>query len=148
MPTKEQVTLDIFNAETSEMIGRLEDVANVLINSDSEDGYRYGSNEEDFLRKCWCYSTTTCEISFNADNPANNALKKILISDRSNLPDACAVQFVEVVRARKHKKKRINKKWEKRYGYKSIVIVAFKDLQIESFTDEDIVFTSLTRKFE
>lgn len=37
MPTKEQVVLDIFNAETSEMIGRLENVTNVLVNSNSED---------------------------------------------------------------------------------------------------------------
>ena len=79
MPTKEQVVLDIFNAETSEMIGRLENVTNVLINSDSEDEYGYDdSNEEWVLRKRWCYSKKTCEISFDVDNPANNDLKKIL----------------------------------------------------------------------
>ena len=114
MPTKEQVTLDIFDAGTSEMIGRLEDVTNVFINSDSEDVYSHDPHEECFLRKRWRYSMKTCEISFNADNPANNALEKILRSDRSNLSDTYDVQFVEVVQARKHKKKRINKKWKKR----------------------------------
>lgn len=51
MPTKEQVALDIFNPETSKMIGRLEDVTSVLINSDSEDGYGYDPNEEGFFEK-------------------------------------------------------------------------------------------------
>lgn len=146
MPTKEQVTLDIFDAETSEMIGRLEDVTSILIDSDSEDGYGYDPNEEWFLRKR--YSKKTCEISFNTDNPANNALKKILGFDRSNAPDAYDVQFIEAVQARKHKKKRINKKWEKRYGYKPIAVATCKGWQMESFTDGDVVFTSLTRNFE
>lgn len=147
MPTKEQVTLDIFNAETSEMVGRLEDVTNILINSDSEDGYGYDPNEEWFLRRRWRYSKKTCEISFNDDNPANNALKKILEFDRSNAPDAYDVQFVKAVQARKHKKKRINKKWEKRYGYNPIVVTC-KGWQMESFTDGDVVFTSITRNFK
>lgn len=147
MPTKEQVALDIFNPETSKMIGRLEDVTSVLINSDSEDGYGYDPNEEGFLRKFWSRSSTTCEISFNADNPANNALKKILGVDRSDLPDAYDVQFIKIVQARKHKKKRINKKWEKRYGYKLITVIC-KGWQMESFADGDVVFTNLTKKFE
>lgn len=143
MPTKEQVALDIFNAETSEMIGRLENVTNVLINSDSEDEYGYDdSNEEWVLRKRWCYSKKTCEISFDVDNPDNNDLKKILGVDRSDLPDAYDFQFVKVVQARKHKKKRINKKWEKRYGYKSITVTC-KGWQMESFADGDVVFTKL-----
>lgn len=147
MPTKEQVTLDIFDAETREMVGHLEDVTNILISSDSEDEYGYDPNEEWFLRKRWCYSKKTCEISFNADNPANNALKKILGFDISDLPDAYDVQFIKVVQAREHKKKRINKKWEKRYGYKSIICKC-KGWQMESFADGDVVFTSLTKKFE
>ena len=73
MPIKEQVVLDIFNAETSEMIGRLENVTNVLVNSNSEDEYKNDPHGELFLKNHW---TSTCEISFDADNPANNALKK------------------------------------------------------------------------
>lgn len=144
MPTKEQVVLDIFNAETSEMIGRLENVTNVLINSDSKDEYKNDPHGELFLKNHW---TATCEISFDADNPANNALKKILGVDRSDLPDAYDVQFIKIVQARKHKKKRINKKWEKRYGYKLITVIC-KGWQMESFADGDVVFTNLTKKFE
>lgn len=144
MPTKEQVVLDIFNAETSEMIGRLENVTNVLVNSNSEDEKKNDPHGEWFLKNHW---TATCEISFDADNLANNALKKILGVDRSDLPDAYDVQFVKVVQARKHKKKRINKKWKKRYGYK-LITVTCKGWQMESFADGDVVFTNLTRKFE
>lgn len=111
MPTKEQVALDIFNAETSEMIGRLGNVTNVLVNSNSDDECKNDTHGEWFLKNHW---TATCEISFDADNLANNALKKILGVDKSDLPDAYDVQFIKIVQARKHKKKRINKKWKKK----------------------------------
>lgn len=42
----------------------------------------------------------------------------MLSVDISNRPDAYVVQYVKLVQARKHKKKRINKKWLKRYGYR------------------------------
>lgn len=139
MPTKEQVVLDIFNAETSEMIGRLENVTDLFVNSNSKDEYKNDPHGEWFSKNHW---TATFEISFDADNPANNDLKKILGFDRSDLPDAYDVQFVKVVQARKHKKKRINKKWEKRYGYRSITVTR-KGWQMESFADGDVVFTKL-----
>lgn len=60
MPTKEQVALDIFNTETSEIIGRLENVTNVLVNSNSEDEYKNDPHGEWFLKNHW---TATCEIS-------------------------------------------------------------------------------------
>lgn len=144
MPTKEQVALDIFNAETSEMIGRLGNVTNVLVNSNSDDECKNDTHGEWFLKNHW---TATCEISFDADNLANNALKKILGVDKSDLPDAYDVQFIKIVQARKHKKKRINKKWKKRYGYK-LITVTCKGWQMESFADGNVVFTNLTRKFE
>mgnify|MGYP006998456278 CR=1 FL=1 len=75
MPTKEQVVLDIFNAETSEMIGRLENVTDLLVNSNSKDEYKNDPHGEWFSKNHW---TATFEISFDADNPANNDLKKIL----------------------------------------------------------------------
>lgn len=121
------------------MIGRLENVTNVLVNSNSEDEYKNDLHGECFSKN---HRMATYEISFNTDNPANNDLKKVLGFDRSDLPDAYDVQFVKVVQARKHKKKRINKKWEKRYGYKPITVTR-KGWQMESFADGDVVFTKL-----
>lgn len=42
----------------------------------------------------------------------------ILGADFSNTPDQVNILYVKKIQARKHHKKRINKKWLKRYGYK------------------------------
>lgn len=41
--------------------------------------------------------------------------------DLSNVPDETKLQYIEFIQSKKHKKKRINKKWLKRYGYKQVV---------------------------
>ena len=45
-----------------------------------------------------------------------------------------------LVQARKHKKKRINKKWRKRYGFKEKQI-CIPEVKLESCTDGNYVFT-------
>lgn len=45
-------------------------------------------------------------------------LLKIFGMDILGKPDSYTIQYSRIVQARKHKKKRINKKWIKRYGYK------------------------------
>lgn len=47
-------------------------------------------------------------------------LLKIFGVDISGKPDLYTVQYSKTIQVRKHKKKRINKKWIKRYGYKQI----------------------------
>ena len=55
-------------------------------------------------------------LSFSANiskiNPA------ILSADLSKTPDQVNILYVKKIQARKNHKKRINKKWLKRYGYK------------------------------
>ena len=63
----------------------------------------------------------TMSVDFDKEIDANE-LHKILGIDTSNMPDAYDVQFIKFVQSRKHKKKRINKKWLKRYGYKQISV--------------------------
>lgn len=48
-------------------------------------------------------------------------LYKMLGVDRAIFPDMYDVEFVQYVQKRKHKKKRINKKWLKKYGYKTVI---------------------------
>ena len=43
---------------------------------------------------------------------------KILGVDIAQMPDSYNIKYIKIVQVRKHKKKRINKKWLKRYGYK------------------------------
>ena len=62
------------------------------------------------------------EMSFNINKPIDREeFMKIIGVDRSNMSDAYDIQFVKIIQARKHKKKRINKKWERRYGYKQVL---------------------------
>lgn len=53
------------------------------------------------------------------------------------MPDAYDIQYVKIVQVRKHKKRRINKKWVKRYGYKRVVVDA-KGWKIKNNTDGSI----------
>lgn len=59
--------------------------------------------------------------------------------DSSKLPDSYDIQFIKLVQARKHKKKRINKKWIKRYGYKQKLFET-KGWKIKTYTDDGIEF--------
>lgn len=59
----------------------------------------------------------TCEATFGCENVTinENLLSELFLPKKSNTFD---LQYTAMVQARKHKKKRINKKWLKRYGYK------------------------------
>ena len=52
-------------------------------------------------------------------------LFKVLGVDTSNVPDAYSILLTKPIQRRRHKKKRINKKWLKKYGYK--LLVDYKD---------------------
>lgn len=55
-------------------------------------------------------------LSFSANTSEINPA--ILGADFSKTPDQVNILYVKKIQARKHRKKRINKKWLKRYGYK------------------------------
>ena len=61
-------------------------------------------------------------------------LFKVLGVDTSNVPDAYSILLTKPIQRRTHKKKRINKKWLKKYGYK--LLVDYKDnWRIKSYKD-------------
>jgi len=59
----------------------------------------------------------TCEATFTCENAMinENLLSELFMPEKSNTFD---LQYTIMVQARRHRKKRINKKWLKRYGYK------------------------------
>lgn len=59
----------------------------------------------------------TCEATFACENAVinENLLSKLFLPEKSN---TFGLQYTAMVQARRHRKKRINKKWLKRYGYK------------------------------
>lgn len=59
----------------------------------------------------------TYEATFSCENTTinENLLSELFLPKKPNTFD---IQYTVMVQARRHRKKRINKKWLKRYGYK------------------------------
>ena len=64
----------------------------------------------------WMRQNASITMEFTTEETVG--INKILGLDIAQMPDSYDIQYVKIVQARKHKKKRINKKWLKRYGYK------------------------------
>ena len=60
-------------------------------------------------------------LSFTTDIIDKENLFKVLGVDSSKSQDQISFSVIKPVQRRKHKKKRINKKWLKKYGYKILV---------------------------
>ena len=79
----------------------------------------------------------TREASFTCENAMINEkpLSELFLPKKSDTFD---LQYTVMVQARRHRKKRINKKWLKRYGYKPKQIIS-KGWRIDTYntqTDE------------
>lgn len=75
------------------------------------------------------------EITMSFTDPIENKnLFKVLGVDTSNVPDKYSILLTKPIQRRKHKKKRINKKWLKKYGYKLLVDLK-EGWRIKSYKD-------------
>lgn len=62
-------------------------------------------------------------LNFNINKQISKEDFNILFGvDTLNMSDAYDVQFIKFIQTRRHKKKRINKKWLKRYGYRQMIV--------------------------
>ena len=59
------------------------------------------------------------EVTFEINSPD---ISHILFDQITAMPDTYDIEYGKIIQARKHKKKRINKKWLKRYGYKTVMV--------------------------
>ena len=85
-------------------------------------------------------SDASMEIEFSSNCKVNQeVLNKIIGIDESRLPDKYDVTIMKPIQKRRHKKKRINKKWAKKYGYTMIPVV-MKGWKVET-SCEDNTFT-------
>ena len=84
----------------------------------------------EFVKSIHCPMSIEAEANFECDIDAKT-LKKLTGIDLAHGSDftGCTVLFHQPVQVqvRRHKKKRINKKWAKRYGYKTV----FKSIKLE-----------------
>lgn len=108
LPTKYDFgdgNLTLFDATTGRELSSLDNVH--LDSCEVEKGTQFGN----WMRK---------NASFTIDGKVD--INKILGLDIAQMPDSYDIQYIMLVQARKHKKKRINKKWLKRYGYKKVIV--------------------------
>lgn len=120
-----KVSLRVIDNETGQDSGELHDIEFVDLNVDVAEE----RNDYEQYKKSLSAEYT---LTFETDN--SDELKKIFGVDvdiDTDLPNTYDVQFVKLIQARKHRKKRINKKWLKRYGVKR-VIVDSKGWQLQS----------------
>lgn len=116
IPIKDNdITLSIFDNEIDQMLCELHNIESVDLTENTTEE----RNDFEQLRKTL---SADCTLTFDSKTDNSSELKKIFGVDMSNLPDAYDIQFVKIVQARKHRKKRINKKWLKRYGVKQILV--------------------------
>lgn len=85
----------------------------------------------------WMRQNASITMEFTIDGKVD--INKILGLDIAQMPDSYGIQYIKIVQTRKHKKKRINKKWLKRYGYKK-VIVNSEGWNVITYTDGTVEF--------
>ena len=128
IPIKDNdITLSIFDNETGQMLGKLHNIESVDLTENTTEE----RNDYERSRK---FLSADYTLTFDSKTDNSGELKKIFGVDMSNLPDAYDIQFVKIIQARKHRKKRINKKWLKRYGVKQIH-VSSKGWKLQTHTD-------------
>ena len=118
--------LTLFDTTTGKELCNLNNVQ--LDSCEAEGGTRLGN---------WIRKDASITMDFTTDEKVD--INKILGLDVAQMPDSYDIQYVKIVQARKHKKKRINKKWLKRYGYKK-VIVNSKGWNVKTHTDGTVEF--------
>lgn len=130
--------MNFFDMETGENLGQIEEIKEVNMTSKCQIDYARDKHGNALTR---CIYDPTYELTFNANKPIDKEeFYKILGVDMAKTPDAYDIQFVKFVQARKHKKRRINKKWLKRYGYKKMIVES-KGWKIKVDADNNVEFT-------
>lgn len=129
--------VNLFNTDTGENFGQISNMEDCEVESETKIDYA----EDKYGSKIFpCNTTHTYTMTFNTDEPiTTEKFCKIIGMDMSNAPDIFDIQFVKYIQVRKHKKRRINKKWLKRYGYKEIVLNS-KDWKVKNNADGTIEF--------
>jgi hypothetical protein len=138
MPTKwdlDNVKLSLYNSETGENLGELDGIneINLDVNTKYETKYDKDNHTYNSLLSCG-----DCTMEFSCDITDIN-FDELFGIDKANKPDAYDITYVKIVQCRKHKRKRINKKWAKIYGYKQVNVTS-KGWQLNTYTDGTFEF--------
>lgn len=97
--------LEIFDYNTKEKCGEIKDIKTHELKAESNMNIKNKALRFD--------------KSFNGEFYVENGNLNTNINEFLSEPEY-KIKYLKIVQARKHKKKRINKKWIKRYGYKAV----------------------------
>ena len=118
MPIKvKEIKTICFKDKNDNIIAELDNVDEIALTNNV-------TEEKDILGNVERIKKGEMILSF-ANTIEKMVLFKALRFDMSKTPDAYKISVTKPVQRRKHKKKRINKKWLKKYGYK--ILVDFRD---------------------
>lgn len=132
MPTEYGVKFSLFSS-TGEKIGELSDVREISVEVDNCVDYDDAMENDEVKKWDVRYSPSkTMTVTFPTNEPVDFC--KLFECKPNSIPDGYDIQFMKVIQARKHKKKRINKKWLKKYGYKKMIVES-KGWKAEAYTD-------------
>lgn len=126
---KENFILNLINSETGEELCCIDNLEDNLLSVESK-SYSF-DKERKALNSFIDISARTLSIDVSI---GAMSLISLMGLDVSNAPDKYNFQIMKVKQARKHKKKRINKKWIKRYRYEQI-LVDCKGWKLKTHTD-------------
>ena len=134
--------ISLFNVDSGEKIADINsDSVSITMESEFETDYAKDKNGNklcSFTRQKSKTVTLEFEPSVN-----KNKIDCIFGIDKSNVPDEFSLQISIKIQNRKHRKKRINKKWAKRYGYQYKYIDIGK-YNIKSNGKDEIVMAKKT----
>lgn len=104
----------LYNRETGEKLAEMKEPLSE-VDIVSEEPYQFGTKYP--MRRIM---EPSHDITFSCDLDSEPDFQKIFGFDPARVPASYTISYVKIVQARKHKKKRINKKWLKKYGFKQI----------------------------
>ena len=129
------VQMSLYNVETGEELGKLNGLHDITLETNTLYESRYNKENHEIGS---LYNGGNCEMSFSCDTTSMN-IDQLFGIDKATKPDAYDISFLKYVQCRKHKQKRINKKYAKKYGYKTIVAKS-KGWQINTYADSTFEF--------
>lgn len=126
--------VNFIDKNTKKPILKLNDVKNTSIEQKCEVIYKH-KFKDIMERKVKKYE---CSLDFSTDTI--DKLIKVFGADLLYIPGTYDIQYKKRILVKRHKKKRINKKWNKKYGYMFKIVTAnTKGWKLICDTDGEVI---------
>lgn len=130
------IKMFLYDVETGEKLTEIKGIDEIQLETNIRYETKYDEDNYSYIDS---FNTGSYEMTLDY-NVTDMSLNKLLGFDEPiKKPDAYDITYTKIVQRRKHKKKRINKKWAKRYGYKPVDVV-FKGWEVKLHSDSTFEF--------